>query len=541
MSPPGGRRWNGWGDPAVVSVLPASAVASLLEAVGPATPPRDAALPDALAGVPPSRFAEDAASDLSTDPEDRLRHARGQSLPDWIALRSGQVPAVPDAVARPATAAEVRDLLDRARREGWTMIPYGGGTSVVGGVTVGSGDRPVISVDLTQVAGPRGDPDPLSGLTTFGAGTTGPALEAALGEHGLTLGHYPQSFEFSTVGGWVAARSAGQESLGAGRIEALFAGGHVETPEGPLDLPPSPASAAGPDLRQVVLGSEGRLGVITDVIVRAVSRPERAIVRAYSVPDEGRAFELGRHLARAGLPLRFIRVSTAAETRATIAQVADDRRRALLGRYMRWRRQGDGAAFVLVAMGGSDKVVRATEGEVGRLVRASRGIGLPGVGAAWRRQRFASAYLRNALWDAGYATDTLETAVPWPAVVDLTHSLETILRDGLRSVDERVLAFCHLSHLYPSGSSIYATYVFRLADDPDATLERWRRLKTAGSEAIVSAGGTISHQHGVGRDHAAYLGAEKGALGMGMLEALVRRVDPEDVMQRGVLLDDGQA
>jgi alkyldihydroxyacetonephosphate synthase len=337
----------------------------------------------------------------------------------------------------------------------------------------------------------------------------------------------------------VATRSAGQESLGAGRIEGLFAGGHVETPGGPLDLPPYPGSAAGPDVRQVVLGSEGRLGVITDVTVRAVARPERAIVRAYSVPDEGRALELGRRLAQAGLALRFIRSSMAAETRATIAQVGDDRRRALLGRYMRWRGQGEGAAFVLVGMSGPDKVVRATEGEVGRLVRGSRGIGLPGVGAAWRRQRFDSAYLRNALWDAGYAADTLETAVPWSTVPKLVRGLEAILRDGLRSIDERVLAFCHLSHLYPSGSSIYATYSFRLADDPDETLERWRRLKTAASDAIVAACGTISHQHGVGRDHAPYLAAEKGTLGMDMLEGLVRQVDPDGIMHRGVLLEDG--
>jgi alkyldihydroxyacetonephosphate synthase len=539
MSPPGGRRWNGWGDPGVETDLPPSAVAALVEAVGPATPPRDAALPDVLATIPSSRFGDDAPAGLDTDPEDRLRHARGQSLPDWIALRSGRVPAVPDAVARPATAADVRELLDRARRDGWTVIPHGGGTSVVGGVTVERCDRPVVSLDLGRLAGLRGDPDPASGLATFGAGTTGPALEEALTGSGLTLGHYPQSFEFSTVGGWVATRSAGQESLGAGRIESLFAGGHVETPEGPLDLPPIPASAAGPDIRQLVLGSEGRLGVITDVVVRTMPRPERAIARAYSVPDEERAFELGRRLARAGLPLRFIRVSTTAETRATIAQVSDDRRRALLGRYMRWRRQGDGGAFVLVGMSGSDKVVRATEGEVGRLVHASRGIGLPGVGTAWRRQRFASAYLRNALWDAGYASDTLETAVPWPAVAELAHTLETTLGDGLGSVDERALAFCHLSHLYPSGSSIYSTYVFRLADDPDATLERWRLLKTAASGAIVAAGGTISHQHGVGRDHTPYLPAEKGALGMGMLESVVRRVDPDGIMHRGVLLEDG--
>jgi alkyldihydroxyacetonephosphate synthase len=261
-----------------------------------------------------------------------------------------------------------------------------------------------------------------------------------------------------------------------------------------------------------VLGSEGRLGILTDVVVRASRRPARAIVRGYSVADEERALELGRTLARAGLPLRFIRVSSAAESATTFAQI-EDVRRTWLRRYLGWRGQSERNSFVLVGVAGSDGVVRATEGEVAQLVRAANGIGVPGLGPAWQRQRFASAYVRNGLWGAGYALDTLETAAPWASVPALLRTLETTLRDGLASEDERVLAFAHLSHAYPSGSSVYATYVYRLADDPDETLERWRRLKRAASEAIVANGGTISHQHGVGRDYVPYLAAERDAWG----------------------------
>jgi alkyldihydroxyacetonephosphate synthase len=529
------RRWNGWGDDGVEARVSPSAANLLVSFVGAADPSYDASLADVVATVPPSRLHPDRG--LATDPEARVRRARGQSLPDWIALRSGRLGAVPDAVAMPTSGDDVRDLLDRARRDGWQVIPFGGGTSVVGGVTTPASDRPVVAVDLAGLAGLR-TLDATTGLATFGAGTTGPALEAALGEHGLTLGHFPQSFEFSTLGGWIATRSAGQESIGYGRVEALYAGGHIETPAGPLDIRPFPATATGPDLREAVLGSEGRLGIITEAVVRAVRRPQRDQVRAYSVPDWGRALELGRELAQAGLDLSLVRVSTPIETATTLAMAGDPGRRRWLGRYLHWRRQGPEPCLVLVGSHGPDGVVTATEGEVGRLVRGARGVGIPGVATAWRRERFAAPYLRNALWDAGYAVDTLETAAGWSDLPALAAALGPALRRGLETDGERVHAFSHLSHVYPSGSSLYATYIFRRSTDPDRTLDRWRRLKRAASEAIVDHGGTISHQHGVGRDHRPYLVAEKGALGLAAMRAAADRLDPNRIMHRGVLFED---
>jgi len=529
------RRWNGWGDEGVEAHVSPTATSLLHGLVGAADPWPDATLDDIVAAVPPSRLAPDRG--LTTDPDARVRRSRGQSLPDWIALRSGRLGAVPDAVATPSSSDDVRDVLDRARRDGWEVVPFGGGTSVVGGVTTPVTDRPVVAVELAGLAGLRAI-DGTTGLATFGAGTTGPDLEAALAEHGLTLGHFPQSFEFSTLGGWVATRSAGQESIGYGRIEALFAGGRVETPAGPLVLRPFPASATGPDLREAVLGSEGRLGIITEAVVRAVRRPQRDQVRAYSVPDWGRALELGQGLAQAGLDLSMVRVSTPIETATTLAMAGDAGRRRWLQRYLHWRRQGPEPCLVLVGSHGPDGVVTATEGEVGRLVRGARGVGVPGVAAAWRRERFAAPYLRNALWDAGYAVDTLETAASWSDLPALAADLGPALRRGLEADGERVHAFSHLSHVYPSGSSLYATYVFRRAADPDETLDRWRRLKRAASEAIVAHGGTISHQHGVGRDHRPWLATEKGVLGLAAMRATADRLDPDRIMHRGVLFED---
>lgn len=534
------QRWNGWGDDAEGTVLPVNASATIKALVGPGTPVADASLESVVASVPASRIA-DGTRGCSTEPEDRIRHARGQSLPDWIALRSGRLGAVPDAVARPADGAAVRDLLDAATTEGWRLIPFGGGTSVVGGVTVRPSERPVVSVDLSGIAGLR-DLDATSGLATFGAGTVGPEIEAALGQHGRTLGHFPQSFEWSTLGGWVAARSAGQESAGYGRIERLFAGGRLEAPAGSWDLPTHPASAAGPDLREVVLGSEGRLGILTDLTVRTVPRRERDIIRAYSAPDWEAAVAIGRELAASGLPLSMVRISTPMETQTLFTMAGDTQSRRWLQRYLRWRGRTSESCLVLVGIAGAAGVVKAVEGEVARILKAGGAIGLPGVGPAWRRDRFHGPYLRNALWDAGYAVDTMETAVDWARLPTLAAALAPALRSGLETEHggERVHAFTHLSHLYPSGSSLYATYIFRIAADPAEMLARWRRLKTVASEVVVAHGGTISHQHGIGTDHAPYLAAEKGPLGMGVLEDLVARFDPSGVMHRGVLLEDDE-
>lgn len=533
------RRWNGWGATDVTMTLPETALTMLGQVVGPGTPPRDAPLETVVAAVPPSRIdvADAAALGLSLAPEDRVRRARGQSLPDWIALRSGRLPAVPDAVARPADATAVRSLFERARAAGWRCIPYGAGSSVVGGVSVRADTRPVVTMDLAAMAGLRGL-DERSGLATFGAGTFGPDVETALEPYGLELGHVPQSFEWSTVGGWVATRSSGSQSMGVGRIEALFAGGHLEAPAGGLDLAPYPASAAGPDLRELVLGSEGRLGVITDVIVRARPRPARDIVRAYRLRDWEDALELGRTLARAGLPLRFVRVSTPAETHSMLSMAGDARGVRWLKRYVRWRGHGPESCLVLVGFAGSTSVVRSTEGEVATLVRRARGIGVPGLGPAWRRERFRGPYARNALWEAGYAVDTLETAAPWSSIPALAAAIGPALRHGLDDEGERVHAFSHLSHLYPTGSSLYVTYLYRVAADPDQTMDRWRRLKRAASEAIVAHGATISHQHGIGTDHAPYLAAERGPLGMASLADAVARFDPDGILNRGVLLED---
>ena len=513
----------------------------LEDALGPGRPPRDITFEQACAAVPPPRLP--AHPLVATGAAERVRYARGQSLPDLIALRGGRGLAVPDGVARPAAAGEVRALLDLARSGEVELIPYGGGTSVVGHVNPRAGGaRPVLTVSLERMAALAGLDD-RSRLATFGPGASGPAVEAALAPLGFTLGHFPQSFEYSTLGGWVATRSSGQQSRGYGRIERLFAGGTLLAPEGELRMPPLPASAAGPDLRQLVLGSEGRLGVLTEVVVRVTPRPAAEAFHGVFFPAWEAGLAAARALAQSDVPLSMVRLSTPVETATNLALAAGGaggaRTSGLLRAVLRWRLGGgDEACMAVLGFSGGERAVRAARRAALALVRRHGGVSAAGarLGERWRRGRFRAPYLRNALWEMGYAVDTVETATTWRALPATLAALEGALRGTLAGEGERVHAFSHLSHLYPGGSSIYTTFAFRLAGDPDTTLDRWRRLKDAASRALVDAGATISHHHGVGTDHAPYLAAEKGALGMQALASLVATFDPRGVMNPGKLL-----
>lgn len=523
------RRWNGWGDDTISFGLGPDALGFLRERIGDGRPVPDATLEQACAAVPPSRLAGHAG--LQVDAPTRVRHALGQSMHDWLRLRYGRLHAVPDAVAYPESSAEVRALLELAAAHDAVVIPYGGGTSVVGHLEVVDAHRPVLSIDMSRLSRLL-DLDPVSRLARFGAGVAGPDLEAQLRAHGYTLGHFPQSFEYSTLGGWVVTRSSGQQSLRYGRIEQLFAGGTVETPTGTLSIPAFPASAAGYDLRDMVLGSEGRIGILTEAVVRVSALPAREGFHAVFFPGWGQAELALRTLAQERVPLSLLRLSNTTETRTTLALAGHRKLIGWLERYLDWRGCGDDKCMLLV--GSTD---RAAARAAARICRAHGGIGTGrAIGAKWKANRFRNVYLRNALWEHGYAVDTVETATDWPNVAPMMRALEAAAREALGAEGEAVHAYTHLSHVYAQGASVYSTFVYRLAGDYERDLARWRRLKAAASAAIVARGGTISHQHGVGLDHAPYLAAEKGTRGIEAMRALVEHFDPQQMMNPGKLL-----
>ena len=529
------RRWNGWGDENNDYPLKPSGLAFLHARLGPGRHLPDAELKTVLDSVPSSRLASHPL--ISTDPETRVRHARGQSLPDWLAMRSGQFERFPDGVAEPESSAQVRELLDWANAEDVRVIPYGGGTSVVGHINPPDSERPVLTLSLARMD-KLIELDTDSQIATFGAGTPGPALEQQLLEKGYVLGHFPQSWELSTVGGWVASRSSGQQSLRYGRIEQLFAGGRIETPHGTMEIPTIPASSAGPDLREIFMGSEGRMGVITEVKVRVNRLPEHESFHVSFMPDWQSAVNLVRELTQAKLPLSMLRLSNAVETETQLTLAGHEKLVGWLERYLALRGCGTGKCMVTFGVTGERGPSRRLLSDVLRRIRRAGGVNTGRtLGRKWEDARFRSPYLRHGLWEQGYAVDTLETSADWGKVPGMVEKIEHAIRDAATD-GEPVHVFTHLSHVYTQGSSIYTTYVFRCSDSYEETRRRWWAMKQAASDVIAANGGTISHQHGVGRDHAPWLKHEKGEQGMAAIRALVNHFDPQGRLNPGCLLDD---
>jgi alkyldihydroxyacetonephosphate synthase len=534
------RRWNGWGDDATTYPFPESAAHYLAVRLGEGIRSSDVTLQQTVEAVPASKLSSLSLAgcpEVKTETLERLLHARGQSFPDWVALRYGRIDTYPEGVIYPENDEQVCRLLEYARQLGLRLIPYGGGTSVVGHINPLPEQPPTLTVDLSQLNRLE-HLDETSRLATFGAGISGPELEQQLNTHGFTLGHFPQSFELSTLGGWIASRSSGQQSYYYGRIEDLFAGGHVETSLGPLDLPSLPASAAGPDLRQVILGSEGRFGIITRAVVRIRPQPEREAFYGVFFRSWQAGVDAVRLLAQARIPVSMARLSNPQETDTTLALSGKDSLVAWAQRGLGWLGYGSERCLLVFGVTGSTAAARFAKRQALDLLCAAGGL-YSGemIGKMWRKSRFLTPYLRNVLWENGYAVDTLETALPWNVVLPASASILSALEGALLEERERVLAFCHLSHIYRDGASIYTTYLFRRTADPEQTLERWQRLKRKASLAVIQHGGTISHQHGVGLDHAPYLEAEKGPVGMAILRAMAQTLDPDQVLNPGKLLE----
>ncbi len=526
------RRWNGWGWAGDGVPVAASARAWLARRVGPGE-----ALPevaeDALA-LPPARPLPELGASSTSAPAVRVRNACGLSFPDLVALRTGAIAAFPDAVCTPESPEEVVAVLRAAEAAGVAVIPRGGGTSVVGGVTVGPGSAPVVVLALERLRG-LSALDPASLLATFGAGTPGPEVEAALAPSGLRLGHEPQSFELASVGGWIATRSAGQRSTGVGKIDDLVAGLDVATPGGIWRLPPQPASAAGPEARRLVIGSEGRLGVITAATLRVRPLPESRDAVAVLLPSWSAGLEVCRALLRDGRAPEVVRLSDPDETGFGLALTELPRAAAAVRDLVFGTRRFRNGCLLILEWAG-----RAGEAAAAR-ARASRDWGDAGgwaLGRApWRRwlaERFRHPYLRDALLTAGWGVDTLETAAPWSALAPLYARVRDAMHAAAGAAGWRAAVLCHLSHAYRDGASLYFTFLWPLRRGGE--VGQWRALKDAACEAIIASGGTITHHHGVGTMHARYLEREVGCEGVAALRALAATLDPRGVLNPGVLL-----
>lgn len=532
-------KWWGWGNPEVEPALDEDALAVLRERIGELEPwplarelgefqlPPAETLPRALVE------AVGEANVFSGD-EDRLRHATGRGYVDLARLRSGALEKAPDAVVLPPDPEALRRVLEVCAAEGVAVVPFGGGTSVVGGVEPlrGSHQR-LISLDLSALREVAVDRRSLT--ARLGAGLRGPEAEAALAQEGLTLGHFPQSFEYATIGGFAATRSAGQASSGYGRFDALVSAVRLLAPAGELATLETPHSAAGPALRELIVGSEGTLGVIPEVTVRV--RPAPAVRRYEAWMAE--SFEAGSEIVRAlaqgpGLPT-IVRVSDEEETAGTLA-LSGPRRTAgrLFDRYLGLRRRRDGALMIIGYEGDEESVARRRALTV-RALRAGGAAYLgQAAGRSWEHGRYQGPYLRDTLMEMGAMVETLETSHTWSRFGELHEAVGAAIRGALEGQGTAGLVFCHLSHAYADGASLYFTFISRARRG--AELEQWAAVKRAACEAIVAHGGTITHHHAVGRDHAPYMEDEVGKAGIEALRALKERLDPAGIMNPGKLL-----
>ncbi len=533
--------WHGWGDPARRHGLPEAARAMLERELGPLEG-EHRPVPLSEVRVRPSALTAEqrraleqvvGAEHVRDDHRTRVEHAGGRSTPDLLRRRHGDATAAPDVVVAPRDHDEVAQVLDRCAEHRLAVVPFGGGTSVVGGVEPERGPfAALVTLDLGRLDALI-ELDETAGLATFGAGVRGPAAEAALRERGFTLGHFPQSYAYLSLGGAVATRSSGQASSGYGRIDELVAGLRCATPIGELRIDHGPRSAAGPDLRALLLGSEGILGVLTEVTVRVRPAPELETYTAHVAPSFASGAATLRALAQAGARADVTRLSDEDETRAMLAQ-AGGWQTAALERYLGIRGV-DTPSLLILGWEGSREQVRRRRARTQQVLATRRTvpIGAP-AGRAWAAGRFDGPYLRDELLDRGVLVDTLETATSWSRLGALYQAVRGAVRTTLRGWGTPPLLLTHISHLYPSGASLYLTWLAR--QDTGRELEQWQAVKQATGDAIMAAGGTITHHHAVGLDHRRWMHDEVGPVGLAALRAVKAALDPDGILNPGKLL-----
>jgi alkyldihydroxyacetonephosphate synthase len=539
VTPRRDSKWWGWGDPAIEPELDSAALATLQERVGELKPWPLAAELDrfelpAPEPLPTSLIEAVGEQNVFTSSEDRVRHATGCGYADLARLRGGRLDSAPDAVLLPADADTVQRVLSICAAEGIAVVPYGGGTSVVGGVEPLRGTHSrLVSLDLARLQ--KVEVDERSLTATLGAGLRGPEAEAALNAEGLVLGHFPQSFEYATIGGFAATRSAGQASSGYGRFDALVSSVRLIAPAGELRTLETPHTAAGPSLRELVVGSEGIFGVIPEVTVRVRPQPQRRRYEAWIAESFEAGTEIVRALAQGpGLP-DVIRVSDEEETEVSLGLSGP---RGLAGRafdgYLGLRGRRGGCLVIVGLEGDEESVARRRALSVRALRRGGAAYLGQAAGRSWEHGRFQGPYLRDTLMGMGAMVETLETSHTWARLGELHAEVSGAIRGALESQGTPGLAFCHISHAYADGASLYFTFISRARRGEE--VEQWRAVKLAACEAIVATGGTITHHHAVGRDHTPYMEAEVGETGLEVLRSVKDRLDPVGIMNPGKLI-----
>jgi alkyldihydroxyacetonephosphate synthase len=464
------------------------------------------------------------SSVASSTPLDRARHSVGRSYRDVVRAIAGRIDHVVDTVLRPTSEAQVAAALEWCADNAVAVIPFGGGTSVVGGIDPDVGDAwsGCVSLDLSALSG-LVEVDPVSRSARVLAGTAGPDLEDALRPHGLTARFYPQSFERSTVGGWIATRAAGHFSMGPTHIDDLVECVHAVTPSGIWESRRLPGSGAGPSPDRALLGSEGTLGVVTDAWLRVQPRPTERWSATYAAPDLATGLDAVRAIAQTGVQPATCRLIDAGE--ATVTGTLATGEAALVLGLESWSGPVDADARVLMTCCG-DLGLRFVEGGAKRAA--------DGASASWRSSFLRAPYLREQLVLLGLVVETFETATTWDRLPTLVADVTDRTNAALREVCSGGTVTCRLTHVYPNGAAPYFTVI--APGRPGSELAQWEEVKAAASDALLAAGGTITHHHAVGRDHRPWYDEQRPELFATALQAAKSALDPAGILNPGVLI-----
>ena len=487
-------------------------------------------LPSALRGALETAVGADH---VSVDARDRVVHARGKSLRDLVRHRRGDIGRLPDVVVRPGGEEALAEVLRVALDVDAVVIPFGGGSNISGSLEPPADDtRTIVSVDLGRMDQVLAV-DETARLARVQVGVSGPRLEEQLNARGWTLGHFPDSFAYSTLGGWIATRSSGMQSDKYGDVADLMRAVRLVTPTGLLATRAVPATSTGPSVREMVLGSEGRLGILSEATVHVHRVPARRMILGYLLPTWEAGLAAMHGIAAGEATPTVTRVSDANETRFSFATrktptPLDRVKSRALREFLRRRRDFDLDAMCLAFIGyeGSERHVRAQRRLVGRIVADHGGVGIgSGPGALYDQKKFDTPYIRDYLLDRGALADVSETAAPWSRLGEVHDRVVSAAQAAFRSLGVPGYIMCHLSHSYHSGACLNFTFALKPSGERDP-LADYDEVKSAIQQTFVDSGATLSHHHGVGTEHARWLEQDISAPGVAMLRALFDGVDP---------------
>jgi alkyldihydroxyacetonephosphate synthase len=480
---------------------------------------------------------------LSLDALDRVVHGRGKSLRDLVRQRRGQFSRLPDVVVTPADETEVSAILQAALAADAVVIPFGGGTSISGSLEPPADEaRPVISVDLRRLDRVLGV-DEVARQARVQAGIYGPELERKLGDRGWTLGHFPDSFTHSTLGGWIATRSSGMQSDRYGDIGDLTRAIRVVTPAGLLTTRAVPSASTGPSVREMILGSEGRLGLITEATVLVRRTPPSRVVLGYLFPDWPEALAAMRDIAASEAEPSVTRVSDSWETRFSFATrkgptALDRAKSAALTTYLKRRRGYDLDDMCLSFIGyeGTERHVASQRRFVGKIVAQHGGLCIgASPGELYDQKKFDTPYIRDYLLDRGALADVSETSAPWSALHQVYDGVMAAARGTFAKLGVHGYIMCHLSHSYHSGACLYFTFAIKPSRDSEPLDQYWQ-VKSAIQQAFIDNGATLSHHHAVGTEHAQWLEDDISSPGVAMLRGLFDAIDPGQNLNPGKIV-----